>query len=250
VVVVEFVDVWKYYPAYGQLAGGIKRFLFNLPTGLRELHKRRTLALEAISFTLSQGESLGIIGDNGAGKSTLLGLTAGVLAPTRGRVQVRGRVSALLELGAGFHPDLTGRENVVLNGVLLGLRRREVLERLDSIVAFAEAAEWIDQPTRTYSTGMVARLGFSVVAHLEPEILLIDEVLAVGDIRFQQKCVAKMHEFKTRGVTVMFVSHSLDDVVAVCQRAIWIDAHRIVIDGSAKEVVDLYRSRREAWQTP
>jgi lipopolysaccharide transport system ATP-binding protein len=160
------------------------------------------------------------MGRNGAGKSTLLALIAGVIRPTAGTLVVNGRVSPLLELGAGFHPELTGRDNVMLNGVLLGLRRAEVAARMDSIVDFAELADSIDEPVRTFSTGMTARLGFSVAAHLDPEILLIDEVLAVGDTAFQAKCVEKIREFRRRGVTIVFVSHELHHVRDLCDRAV------------------------------
>jgi lipopolysaccharide transport system ATP-binding protein len=240
---IHFEDVWKYYPIYRHLTGGFKRFLLHLPEAVRGLRSRQVLALKEITFQVAKGEAVGIIGDNGAGKSTLLGLMAGVLAPSRGRIVVDGRVSALLDLGAGFHPELTGRENVIMNGVLLGLNRRDVLRKMTAIIEFAELWEWIDQPTRTYSTGMVARLGFSVVAHLEPDILLIDEVLAVGDARFQQKCLRKMQEFKREGVTIVLVSHALGDIAAICDRAIWIDDHQIAQSGAAEEVVQAYRTK-------
>jgi lipopolysaccharide transport system ATP-binding protein len=243
VAAIHFEDVWKYYPMYRHLTGGFKRFLLHLPEAVRGLRSRQVLALKEITFQVAKGESVGIIGDNGAGKSTLLGLMAGVLTPSRGRIVVDGRISALLDLGAGFHPELTGRENVILNGVLLGLHRRDVLRKMKAIIEFAELWEWIDQPTRTYSTGMVARLGFSVVAHLEPDILLIDEILAVGDARFQQKCLRKMEEFKRQGVTIVLVSHALGDITAICDRAIWIDDHQIAQSGAAEEVVQAYRTK-------
>lgn len=241
---IELEDVWKEYRPYGAVTGGIKRFLLRLPESVRALRQHRLTALQAVSFEVEQGEGFGIVGDNGSGKSTLLGLIAGVLRPTRGRIAVHGRVSALLELGAGFHPELTGRENILLNGVLLGLGRREVRQRLDAIIEFAELTGYMDQPVRTYSSGMLARLGFSVVAHLDPEILLVDEVLAVGDVGFQKKCLQRMLEFKERGVTIVLVSHNLSDVERICDRALWLDRGRVAALGDAKSVVCAYASAR------
>lgn len=182
---ITFDDVSKSYPLYHHITGGLKSFLFNLPRALKALKTTSKLALRDLSFQVHRGETFGIIGRNGAGKSTTLGLIAGVLKPSRGRVVVNQRVSPLLELGAGFHPELSARENIILNGVLLGLSRRQVADRLGQIIEFSELDEYLDQPIRTFSTGMLARLGFSVVAHLEPELLLIDEILAVGDMTFQ-----------------------------------------------------------------
>jgi lipopolysaccharide transport system ATP-binding protein len=193
-----------------------------------------------MSFEVARGETLGIIGRNGAGKSTLLGLIAGVLRPTRGRVTLRGRVSPLLELGGGFHPELTGRENIVLNGVLLGMTRKEVAQRSDEIIEFSELRDFIDQPIRTYSSGMLARLGFSVVAHLDPEIILLDEVLAVGDAVFQRKCIQKMLEFKKRGTTIVFVSHSAADVDLICDRVLWIENHTLKKSGPPAAILGEY----------
>jgi len=190
-----------------------------------------------ISFEVYKGETLGIIGRNGVGKSTALGLIAGVLKPSKGKVIVKGRISPLLELGGGFHPELTGKENIMLNGVLLGLTRSEVKNRMDEIIEFSELGDFVYQPIRTYSSGMYARLGFSVIAHLDPEILLIDEVLAVGDMEFQKKCLDKMMSFKKSGVTMVFVSHSMEDVEKICDRVIWIDNRSIRMAGSPKDVV-------------
>jgi lipopolysaccharide transport system ATP-binding protein len=197
-------------------------------------------ALDNVSFEVYRGESLGIIGRNGSGKSTLLGLVAGVLAASSGEVRVKGRVSPLLELGAGFHHELSGRENVMLNAVLLGMTRDRARSRMDEIIAFSELGEFIDQPIRTYSAGMVARLGFSVIAFLDAEIMLVDEVLAVGDLAFQKKCYAKMAEIRARGTTLMLVSHSLGDVSAVCDRAALIDHSRLLAIGPTKEVFAEY----------
>lgn len=235
-----FSGVGKTYPMYHHFTGGIKNFLFNLPEALRSLRSSRFEALREVSFEVAKGETLGIVGGNGAGKSTLLGLAAGVLRPTTGKVKVSGRISPLLELGAGFHRDLTGLENIMLNGVLLGLTRAEVKERLAAIVEFSELGAFIDQPLRVYSNGMVARLGFSVAAHLDPDVMLIDEVLAVGDEEFQKKCLEKMREFKRKGVTMLFVSHSMPSVKLICDRVIWIADRRVNMAGAPAEVVRAY----------
>ncbi len=198
-------------------------------------------ALRDVTFHVSRGETVGIVGRNGSGKSTALKLMAGVMAPTAGEVRVRGRVSPLIELGAGFHPDLTGRENVHLNGSILGMSSREIDEQFDSIVDFAELREFIDTPVKRYSSGMYVRLGFSVAVHSNPQILLVDEVLSVGDAFFQEKSLAKMHEFKAKGVTIVVVSHSAELVTQFCDRAIWLDHGRIVADGPAAEVVERYK---------
>lgn len=246
-----FDNVWKSYPSYFQITGGIKSFLFNLPTAVRELRSRRT-ALEGINFTIYKGEKFGFIGHNGAGKSTTLGLIAGVLNPDQGTVQVNGRVSPLLELGAGFHPEMTGRANILLNGVLLGLTKEEVLAHEQEIIDFAELGEFIDMPVRTYSSGMYAKLGFAVVTTLKPEILLLDEVLAVGDIGFQQKCKKVFENFKKNpGVTMILVSHSLESVVEVCDRVAWIEGKTVKMIGTAQEVVTAYKAaNKDLLQAP
>ncbi|MBW4654748.1 MAG: ABC transporter ATP-binding protein [Kaiparowitsia implicata GSE-PSE-MK54-09C] len=239
--VVSFDGVCKSYPLYHHVRG-IKHLLFNFPRNLKAMKSMQYEAIRGISFDVYRGEQFGIIGHNGAGKSTTLGLIAGVLKPTSGRVVVRGRISPLLSLGAGFHPDLSGRENVMLNGILMGLTRREILEKLDEILDFTELGEFIERPIRVYSSGMLARLGFSVVAHLDPEILLIDEVLGVGDIRFRQKCAKKIREFKRSGVTMVMVSHSVDGIARLCSRAMWIENHTMQMIGDAKEVVAAYQA--------
>lgn len=239
---ITFTDVWKSYPSYNRITGGIKSFLFHLPQALRELGQRRT-ALEGVNFEICKGESFGFIGRNGAGKSTLLGLIAGVLAPERGAVAVNGRVSPLLELGAGFHPELTGRENILLNGVLLGLTRAEVEAHTGEIIEFSELGEFIDQPVRTYSSGMYAKLGFAVVSTLNPEILLVDEILSVGDLAFSHKCEKKFEEFRThQDVTIVLVSHSLGSVAALCDRAAWVENKTIRMIGPAGEVIREYEA--------
>jgi len=238
--VIVFENVSKSYPLYHHIRGGIKNCLFNLPKAMSAFKAPHFEALKDISFEVKQGESLGIIGKNGAGKSTLLGLIAGVLKPNKGKVTIRGRVSPLLELGAGFHPDLTGKENIMLNGVLMGLSRNEVYRKLDEIIYFSELEDFIDQPIRTYSSGMLARLGFSVVSSLDPELLLIDEVLAVGDSQFHKKCIQRMLDFKQAGVTIVFVSHSMENVLRICSRAMWIHNHRRKMLGDTESVVTNY----------
>ncbi len=237
---ITFDNVSKSYPLYHHVTGGFKHFLLNLPKGIHSLKHARFSALCNISFEIARGETFGIIGRNGAGKSTTLGLIAGVLSPSQGTVTVHGRISPLLELGAGFHPELTGRENIMLNGVLMGLLRVEVLRKVNEIIAFSELGDFIDQPIRMYSSGMLARLGFSVVSHLDPEILLIDEILAVGDIEFQKKCIDKMMDFKKKGVTMVLVSHFLDSIKMMCDKTLWIENHVIRMLGSTEQVVDDY----------
>ncbi len=197
-------------------------------------------ALEDVNFKVGHGETLGIVGRNGSGKSTALKLIAGVTAPSSGEVHVSGRVSPLIELGAGFHPDLTGRENVHLNGSILGMSDREINEQFDAIVAFAELQDFIDTPVKRYSSGMYVRLGFAVAVYSNPEVLLIDEVLSVGDAFFQEKCLARMHEFQAAGTTIILVSHSPGLITNFCERALWLDHGHLVADGGAKDVIDRY----------
>jgi len=238
--VIVLDNVSKSFPVYHHITGGIKNFLFNLPKALNSMRNNRFEALKAISFKVHKGETLGIIGRNGSGKSTILGLIAGVLKPSGGTVIVQGRVAPLLELGAGFHTELTGRENIMLNGVLLGLTRAGVLRKINEIIEFSELGQFIDQPIRVYSSGMLARLGFSVVSSLDPEILLIDEILVVGDINFQKKCIDRMNGFKKRGVTTVFVSHSMADVERTCDRVMWIENHSVKMIGKPDEVIAQY----------
>ncbi len=238
--VIVFDKVGKTYNQYHHFKGGFKSLLFNLPKALRTIKNARYESLRDISFEIKQGECFGIIGRNGAGKSTTLGLIAGVLKPTMGKVIVKQRVSPLLELGAGFHNDLSGRENIFLNGVLMGLTRKEVAMKADEIIAFSELGEFIDQPIRVYSSGMLARLGFSVVSCLDPETLLLDEILAVGDSNFQKKCMDKMLSFRNSGVTMVFVSHSMPDVIGLCDRVLWIENHVMRMMGESSDVVAEY----------
>lgn len=197
-------------------------------------------ALRDITFTVEQGETLGIIGPNGSGKSTLLKLITRILEPNSGRIAVNGKVSALIELGAGFHPDLTGRENIFLNGSILGMSRREMEEKFEEIVEFTELGRFIDTPLKHYSSGMQMRLGFAIATNVDPDILLIDEVLAVGDEAFQRKCLKRIADFKRRGKTILFVSHDLDAVRKLCDRAIWLEAGQVQAKGLTREVVDRY----------
>jgi ABC-type polysaccharide/polyol phosphate transport system ATPase subunit len=197
-------------------------------------------ALRNVSLELARGRMVGIVGSNGSGKSTLLKLIGGILKPTSGTVSVTGRLSALIELGAGFHPEFTGRENVFINGVLLGLSRAEIRERFDEIVAFAGLSPYIDNPVKTYSSGMYMRLGFAIAVTVDPDILLIDEVLAVGDESFQHKCVSKIQEFKGRGKTIVLVTHDLGSVERLCDEAVWLEGGRLMARGGPREIVDRY----------
>jgi lipopolysaccharide transport system ATP-binding protein len=197
-------------------------------------------ALHGVEFTIGRGEVVGIIGHNGAGKSTLLKILSRITKPTSGSILLRGRVGSLLEVGTGFHPELTGRENLFLNGAILGMRRREILSKFDAIVDFAEIGPFLDTPVKRYSSGMYVRLAFAIAAHLEPEILIVDEVLAVGDMAFQRKCMGRMKEVGRSGATVLFVSHSMPAIESLCTRAILIDHGKVARDGEVKECVTEY----------
>jgi lipopolysaccharide transport system ATP-binding protein len=215
--------------------------------GLRRMRPvERFSALCDVSFSVAPGRMLGVVGQNGAGKSTLLRLIGGIGRPDAGRVKIRGRIGALLDLGAGFHPDLTGRENVLIGGVINGLTLREVTERFDAIVAFSELREFIDNPLRTYSSGMWMRLAFAVAVHVEPEILLIDEVLAVGDLAFQRKCIERITQFKAKGCTIVLVSHDVGLIRGFCDEALWLREGRLVAHGAADEVVSQYVTEVDA----
>lgn len=197
-------------------------------------------ALRDVSFSVERGETVGIVGANGAGKSTCLKLLARILEPTAGTIEVEGRVSAILELGSGFHPELTGRENITLYGSILGLRRREMARRFDDIVAFAELERFVDIPVKFYSSGMYVRLAFATAINVSPDILLLDEVLAVGDQSYQRRCLARIHELKASDMTIVFVSHSLDAVGSLCDRALWLDGGVLREDGLTDTVVARY----------
>jgi homopolymeric O-antigen transport system ATP-binding protein len=202
--------------------------------------KQEIWALKDVSFEVPEGQVLGVIGRNGAGKSTLLKVLTRITTPTSGRVEIRGRIGSLLEVGTGFHPELTGRENIYLNGSILGMKRREIDQRYDAIVEFSGVERFIDTPVKRYSSGMYVRLAFSVAAHLEPEIMLVDEVLSVGDAEFQRRCLGRMEELGSAGRTVLFVSHALSAVAQLCDRAIQIDSGMVVQDGSPAEVIAHY----------
>jgi ABC-type polysaccharide/polyol phosphate transport system ATPase subunit len=202
--------------------------------------------LRDISLTVGRGDCVGVIGPNGSGKSTLLKLITGILAPTAGDLAVRGRVSSLLELGAGFHPDLTGRENIFLNGSIYGLSRREMNDRLEDIIAYAGLGDFIDTPVKHYSSGMYVRLGFAVAIHTDPDLLLVDEVLAVGDIAFQNKCMESIYRFRRAGGTLLLVSHDLNTVQTLCTRALWIEDGRIAAEGHPADVVMAYKQHMAA----
>src|ERR687896_751322 len=208
---------------------------------VRDLRPEETFAaVQDVSFTVPAGRTLGVIGRNGSGKSTLLKLVAGITKPTVGAVRVNGRISALIELGAGFHPEISGRENVFINGIMLGLSKREIARRFDEIVEFAEMQDFIDAPVKTYSSGMYMRLGFAVAVHVDPEVLLVDEVLAVGDQGFTHKCLDKFAEFRRRNKSILLVTHSLDLVEKFCDEAHWLDKGTTKGEGDPKRVVASY----------
>jgi ABC-type polysaccharide/polyol phosphate transport system ATPase subunit len=234
--VAEFDGVSKSYPIYESPSARLKELL----TLNRFRFHRDFWALRDVTFDVQRGETFCIIGENGSGKSTLLQIVAGILAPTKGRVWVTGRVAALLELGSGFNPEFSGRDNVYLNAAILGLSTKEVDRKYKAIEEFAEIGEFINQPVKTYSSGMVVRLAFSVAIHVDPEILLVDEALAVGDIYFRQRCMRKVHELRASGVTILFVSHSMGDVKAVGDRAMWLDKGRLREIGATDMVVSKY----------
>ena len=234
---IEFENVSKSFVHHGGRML-LRAHLRNLLAG--KSSNERFHALTGVSFQVERSESLAFIGPNGAGKSTLLGILAGLSRPDEGRAIVNGRVAALLELGSGFHQDLTGAENIRLNASMLGLNRRQTAAAFDEIVAFSGIEDFIYEPLRTYSSGMIVRLAFSVAVNTDPDILLIDEVLVVGDQAFQAKCSDKIHDFRRRGKTLVFVSHALETVTEFCNRAIWLDHGRVVMTGTAIDVVEAY----------
>ena len=221
----------------------LKSELVRILTGRRKVIEPswQIEALSHVDLVIPRGQTVGIIGRNGSGKSTLLKLMTGIYAPTRGKVQLHGRVSALLELGAGFHPDFTGRENIFINGIILGMSQRQLRERVEEIIEFAELGDFIDEPVRAYSSGMFMRLAFAVATHVAPDILIIDEILSVGDEHFQRKSEAKMNEFRTGGRTIVLVTHALPTVESWCDSAVWIDGGRVRMQGPPREVAAEYR---------
>ena len=233
---VEFQGVSKSYAIYDAPGDRLKELL-----SLNRLKRHQDFwALHDVSFEVKRGETFCIVGENGSGKSTLLQMVAGILHPTSGTVGIYGRVSALLELGAGFNPEFSGRDNVYLNGSILGLTTRQIDQRYKDIAAFAEIGNFIDQPVKTYSSGMVVRLAFAVAINVDPEILLVDEALAVGDIYFHQRCMRKVHELRQRGITILFVSHAVSDVKAIGDRVLWLDHGRMIDVGEPDRVVSKY----------
>ncbi|HTO08011.1 MAG TPA: ABC transporter ATP-binding protein [Myxococcota bacterium] len=246
--VLEVSGVYKKFrrgELYGSLRDLVPALAKRLVSGKPkvELDQRDFWALQDVSFSVARGEAFAIIGGNGAGKSTLLKLLTGIMRQTRGDIRIAGRVSALIEVSAGFHPDLTGRENVYLNGAILGMTREEIARRFDAIVAFSGLSEFIDTPVKRYSSGMFARLGFSVAAHVDPDVLLVDEVLSVGDYLFQRKCVDRMNEVIASGATVIFVSHNLRAVANLCPRSLLLERGQVKMIGRTDDVIRAYHER-------
>lgn len=241
--VIDLEHIWKKYQAKKDRQG-FKEFMVNFYKLIYKKNKHRDspfYALKDLTLKIKEGECIGIIGQNGAGKSTLLSIILGTMLPSKGKVGVMGRVTPLLELGAGFHPDLTGRENIILNGVLLGLSKPDVLNKMDTIIHFSELEEFIDLPVRTYSSGMYLRLAFSIAIHTDPKILIIDEVLAVGDERFQKKSKGTILKLINGGITTVFVSHNLKDIEEICNRALWLHHGEVAAEGEPKMVTERYR---------
>lgn len=239
---VRLEHVTKVFTPHRELGAGLKEIVLHPLRTWRRARASRFVAVDDVSFAVARGETYGIVGRNGAGKSTLLGMISGVLRPSAGTIQVAGRISPLLELGVGFVHDLSGRENAVLNGVLLGMRRAEIEARLEAVIDFAGLEDFANQPLKTYSSGMQSRLGFSVAVHADPEILLVDEVLAVGDIEFQERCLDRIAALHARGVTILFVSHDMKTVNQVCDRAAWLDQGALRVEGPTQEVTERYEA--------
>jgi lipopolysaccharide transport system ATP-binding protein len=241
---IKVENLSKCYQIYEQPRDRLKQFIVpRLQSAIGQPSKqyfREFWALKDVSFEVKKGETVGIIGRNGAGKSTLLQILCGTLTPTNGNVEIKGRVAALLELGSGFNPDFTGRENVYMNATVLGLRKEEIDARFDDIVAFADIGEFLDQPVKMYSSGMYVRLAFAVVVHVDADILIVDEALSVGDMYFQAKCMAHMKKLMNSGVTVLFVSHDISAVKALCSRAVYLEHGNVIALGSAEAVVEAY----------
>lgn len=236
---IEISNVSMTFNMSSEKLDSIKEYFIKLVK--RNLFFKEFNALQDVNLEIKKGEVMGLVGFNGAGKSTLLKIIAGVLKPTTGNVEMVGSIAPMIELGAGFNFDLTGRENVFLNGAVMGFSRKVMEERFDSIHEFSELGEFIDTPMKNYSSGMIARLAFSISTIVDPDILIVDEVLAVGDDKFQQKCLARINEMLTGNTTVIFVSHSNDQVAKICDRAAWIDGGRIKEVGDAKEIIEKYK---------
>lgn len=234
-IAISFKNVGKKYQRGKKLY--FKQALLDLFKGAE---KEYFWALKNINLNIYKGEKVGIIGVNGSGKSTILKIASGVIAPTEGKVHISGKISPLIELGAGFHPELSGRENIYLNGAILGLKNEEIEEKFESIVKFAELDDFIDTPVKHYSSGMYMRLGFAIAIHVEPDILLIDEILAVGDIGFQKKCLEKMEEFHQKGVTIVVVTHSMETINKFCERVVLVNNGKIIAEGKPNKIIDKY----------
>lgn len=241
---IEFHDVWKKFKK-GEKTNSLRDSLpkfFNRTNSETGLEDKEFWALKDVSFNIDHGDVVGIMGPNGAGKSTILKLLSKIMSPNKGGMKINGRLAALIEVTAGFHPDLTGRENVYLNGTILGMRKREIDEKFDEIVEFSGVGEFIDTPVKRFSSGMFSRLGFSVAAHMDPDILLVDEILSVGDSAFQAKCAGKIRELLHSGATVLLVSHQLNMIQSLCKRAILLENGEVVKDGKIEEVFPYYQN--------
>lgn len=251
---IEFDGIWKKF-ARGEKFDSLRDLIPSLTNGMfstehrSKLQKKEFWALKDVNFKVGPGESLGIIGPNGSGKSTTLKLLSGILRPDLGSLRVRGRLGALIELGAGFHPDLTGRENIYLNGTILGMKKTEIAAKFDEIVAFSELEDFLDTPVKRYSSGMYARLGFSVAAHVDPDVLVVDEVLSVGDYHFQQRCFEKMQEFVRKGTSLIFVSHNMTAISTLCKNAVVLRKGEAVYQGSVSQAIQAYHSFYENERT-
>jgi len=244
---IEFYEVWKKFQKgekFDSLRDSIPNFFKNL-THKNEntaLGQQEFWAVKDVNFNIPQGSVVGVMGPNGAGKSTILKLLSGIMSPTKGKMTINGRLSALIEVTAGFHPELTGRENVYLNGTILGMKRREIDRKFDEIVAFSEVEDFIDTPVKRYSSGMYSRLGFSVAVHMDPEIFIVDEVLSVGDIAFQSKCAQKMREILSGGATILLVSHQISLIQSLCKRVLLLNHGELIKDGPTDEIIPYYQN--------
>jgi len=244
---VEFNEVWKKFKKgekFDSLRDSIPNFFknFGKKNGNVALSGQEFWAVKDVNFTIPKGGVVGVMGPNGAGKSTILKLLSGIMSPTKGKMTINGRLSALIEVTAGFHPELSGRENVYLNGTILGMKRKEIDRKFDEIVAFSEVEDFIDTPVKRYSSGMYSRLGFSVAAHMDPEILVVDEVLSVGDIAFQSKCAQKMRELLGSGATILLVSHQISLIQSLCKRVLLLHHGELIKDGPTEEVIPYYQN--------
>lgn len=238
--VIKVENLSKLYHLGGASHNSLRDAVMSFVKNPKRDKKRELWALQDVNFDVKDGETLGIIGHNGAGKSTLLKILSRITKPTSGQIEIHGRVGSLLEVGTGFHNELSGRENIYLNGAILGMKRTEIQAKFDEIVAFSEVEKFLDTPVKHYSSGMYMRLAFSVAAHLDPEVLIVDEVLAVGDISFQKKCLNKMRDFSETGRTILFVSHDMQSIARLCKRVIWMKGGKIIADGDTNEVIGKY----------